>query len=138
MTGMVIDASVALSWVYTDQATPQTEKLLTDVENGVPIVVPVLWFTEVANGLLILQRRKKLIAKDRITALQKLESLNILSDEESGRAAFSAGSRHAEKHGLTVYDATYLEVALRRALPLATRDIALQKAARAAGIEVLS
>jgi predicted nucleic acid-binding protein len=137
VTQWVIDASIAFSWVHPDQSTPETRSLLLDVERGAALVVPSLWFTEVANGLLVLQRRKRITANERLTALQRLENLNPTIDEPSGRASFSRTSELAEAHGLTVYDATYLEIAVRRKLALATRDAPLRKAAKAEGLHTL-
>ena len=135
--GWVIDSSVGLAWVHQDQATPETEKLLAEVEAGTTVVVPSLWFLEIANGLLVLQRRKKLTGAERKSALDTLTGLNLIVDEEAAPVAFYRTSELAEKHGLTIYDATYLEVALRRKLPLASRDTALRDAAKRCGLKVL-
>ena len=136
-TGWVIDSSVGLSWVHHDQATPETEKLLAEVETGTTVVVPSLWFLEIANGLLVLQRRKKLTGAERKSALDTLTGLSLIVDEEAAQVAFGRTSELAEKHGLTIYDATYLEVALRRKLALASRDTALRDAAKRCGLKVL-
>jgi predicted nucleic acid-binding protein len=133
----VVDSSVGFAWVHPHQAIPETDKLLDDVGAGATIVVPELWFTEMANGLLVLQRRKKLTAQERKTALQTLAGLNLTVDEEAGKMAFRKTSELAEKHGLSVYDATYLEIALRRKLSLASRDNALRQAARQCGLKGL-
>jgi predicted nucleic acid-binding protein len=133
----VIDSSVGFAWVHPDQATTATEQLLDEVANGATVVVPVLWFVEMANGLLVLQRRKRITSTERRTALQTLSDLPLVVDEEAGRAAFHKTSEFAEKHGLMVYDATYLEVAVRRKLSLATRDSALQTAAKRCGLGIL-
>jgi predicted nucleic acid-binding protein len=133
----VIDSSVGFAWVHPHQATPETDKLLEDAGAGATIVVPALWFTEMANGLLVLQRRKKLRAQERKTALETLSALNLTVDEEAGKMAFRKTSELAEKYGLSVYDATYLEVALRRKLSLASRDEALRQAAKRCGLKVL-
>jgi len=97
----------------------------------------VLWFAEIANSLLVLQRRKKLTAAERKAALDILSRMSFTIDEEAGKAAFAKTSELAEKYDLSVYDATYLEVALRRKLPLASRDGALNTAARKSGLKVL-
>jgi len=135
--GWVIDSSVGFAWVHPDQATTATDKLLDDVANGATVVVPVLWFVEMANGLLVLQRRRKITPAERRTALQTLSDLTLVVDEEAGRAAFRETSELAEKHGLTVYDATYLEVAVRRELSLATRDSTLKAAAKRCRLRIL-
>jgi predicted nucleic acid-binding protein len=133
----IVDASVGFAWVYPNQASVETDKLLELVESGSVIVVPSLWFLEVANGLLAAQRRKLLIAAERRKALEKLSALTFSVDEEGSRAAFQKTSNLAEKHGLSVYGAAYLEIALRRRLPLGSRDEALRKAAKRSGVTVL-
>ena len=133
----IVDASVGFAWVYPTQASGETDKLLESVESGASIVVPTLWFVEVANGLLAAQRRKLLTAAERKTALARLSALTFSVDEETGRAAFQKTSDLAEKHGLSVYDAAYLEIALRRKLPLGSRDEPLRKAAKRSGVTVL-
>ena len=133
----IVDASVGFAWVYPGQATPETDHLLDEVAAGAAVVVPALWFLEVANVLLIAQRRHRLTAIQRKAALQQLTALHFTVDEEGARHAFGKTSELAEKHGLTIYDAAYLEVALRRSLPLASRDEALRSATRRCGIKSL-
>lgn len=132
----VVDASVGFAWVYPSQASAETDTLLEDVEAGAAVVAPALWFLEVANGLLAAQRRKLLTAAERTAALEMLSGLRVTIDDDSGRAAFHKTSTLAEKHGLSVYDAAYLEVALRRHLPLGSRDQALRRAAKRCGVKV--
>ena len=133
----IVDASVAFAWVYPNQASNETERLLELVESGAVIVVPSLWYLEVANGLLAAQRRKLLTATERKKALQRLSALTVSVDEETGRPAFRKTSDLAERHGLPVYDAAYLELALRRKLPLGSRDEPLRKAAKRSGVTVV-
>jgi predicted nucleic acid-binding protein len=121
----IVDASVGFAWIYEGQATPETDGLLNQVAAGATVVVPALWFLEMANVLLVAQRRH------RLTAIQ------FTIDEEGTRHAFGITSELAEKHGLTIYDATYLELASRRSLPLASRDKALKTAARRCGVKAL-
>jgi len=130
----VIDSSVGFAWVHPNQATPETDKLLQEIEAGAAVVVPALWFIEMANSLLVLQRRKKLTGAERKAALEILSSMNFTVDDEAARMARNKTSELAEKYGLTVYNATYLEVALRRNLPLASRDSALMGAAKRCGV----
>ena len=133
----VVDASVGFAWVYPSQASAETDVLLEDVEAGATVVVPALWFLEIANGLLAAQRRKLLTGPERKSALEMLSALCVTIDEDSGHAAFHKTSTLAEKHGLSAYDAAYVEVALRRQLPLGSRDRALRNAAKRSGIKVL-
>ena len=133
----VVDASVGFAWIYQGQATPETDRLLNEVAAGAPVVVPALWYLEMSNVLLIAQRRHRLTAIQRKTALEKLTAMQFTVDEEGTRHAFGKTGELAEKHGLTIYDATYLELALRRSLPLASRDEALKNAAKRCGLKTL-
>ena len=136
-TSFIVDASVGFAWVYQGQATLETDKLLNDVAAGATVIVPALWYLEMANVLLIAQRRHRLTALQREVALEKLDALQFTVDEEGTRHAFGKTSQLAEKYGLTIYDATYLELALRRSLPMATRDESLKTAARQCGVKAL-
>jgi predicted nucleic acid-binding protein len=133
----IVDASVGFAWVYQGQATPETDELLNDVAAGATVVVPALWYLEMANVLLIAQRRHRLTALQRQAALERLTALQFTVDEEGTRHAFGKTSELAEEYGLTIYDAVYLELALRRSLPLATRDAALKTAAKQCGVNAL-
>ena len=130
----VVDASMAFAWVLPSQASLEADTLLERVEAGASAVVPALWFLEVANGLLAAQRRRVITAAERESALERLSALRFTIDEDNARNAFGRTSALAEQYGLTVYDAAYLELALRRELPLATRDRALRDAAERGGV----
>jgi len=123
----VVDASIGLAWVHPSQATPQADSLLAAIEAGAKVVVPAIWFTETANALLVLERRKKLTGSERKKALSRLGALAVSMDDEC-RLAFTTVSELAAEHGLSVYDASYLELAVRRQLPLASRDGPLREA----------
>ena len=133
----IVDASVGFAWVYQGQATPETDHLLHEVTAGATVIVPALWFLEMSNVLLMAQRRHRLTAGERKAAMEKLTALQLTVDEEGTRNAFGKTSELAEKYGLTIYDATYLELALRRSLPLASRDEALRTAAKQCGLKAL-
>lgn len=135
--GFVVDASVGFAWVHQSQATPETDQLLNEVAAGVTVIVPALWFLEMSNVLLIAQRRHRLTSGQRKAAMEKLTALQLTVDEEGSRNAFGKTSELAEKYGLTIYDATYLELALRRSLPLASRDESLKNAAKRCGLKAL-
>ena len=130
----VVDASIAFAWVLPNQASSEAEALLERIESGEGAVVPSLWFLEIANGLLVAQRRKRVTAPERILALERLSALALTVDGDDTRNAFGRTSALAEQYGLSVYDATYLELAMRRKLPLATRDRTLRSAAKRSDI----
>lgn len=104
---------------------------------GSPVVVPVLWALEVSNALLMLMRRGKMTPIHWTRALHQISLLELTIDEEAIRLATTEISSLASKYSLTTYDATYLELAIRRGLPLASRDAALNKAARKCRVKTL-
>ena len=135
--GFIADSSVGVAWAVASQANDATDKLLDEVATGTPVVVPTLWSFEVANSLLVLLRRKRILAPERDRALGALARLPLVVDDEGPRLALGRISELAAEHGLSVYDATYLELALRRKLPLASRDEALCKAAQGCRVKLL-
>ena len=135
--GFIADSSVGVAWAVYSQASAATDELLDRVASGTPLVVPTLWPFEVANSLLVLNRRKKLLAEDRDRALGALGQLPLVMDEEGPRLALGRISELAAEHGLSVYDAVYLELAVRRKLPLASRDEALCKVAQGCRVKLL-
>lgn len=132
----VLDCSVALAWVMPDEddgrADTYLERLLVD-----RAVVPQLWPLEVANVLLISGRRGRINDDEINNAINSLRILPIDVDHKTHEYAFAETFKCAAEHGLTVYDAAYLELAKRRDLPIATFDKALSKVCLAIGIEVL-
>ncbi len=125
---------MALSWIHPAQSSPRSEKLLSEVETGALIIVPCLWHFEIANILLVLQRRGKINSLERKRAVDLLSGMNFTVDEMPGNSVFEATSALAEKHGLSIYDAAYLELAIRRRLQLASRDDTLNAAASKYGL----
>ena len=123
--GFVVDSSVAISWVTPSQASFTTDQLLERVTAGTPFVVPLLWSFEVANTLMILKRRKRIATEEWDNARATLSRLTPIVDEEGPKLALIKISKLADNPSSSVYDAAYLELALRRGLPLATRDGAL-------------
>ena len=99
-------------------------------------VVPALWFPEVANGVLMAERRGGFASSTTTAFMDLVKTLPIVQDRVPPSAVQGAAMDLARKHGLTAYDATYLELAQRLALPLATFDRKLAEAARAAGVRV--
>jgi predicted nucleic acid-binding protein len=133
---LVLDSSVALAWYFKDEQTEAIRAVLHQViEEGA--LVPALWRFEVANGLQMAVRRKRIDDAFRDRALTHLAAIPIEVDPESELHAWSASVRISTVHGLTVYDASYLELAQRRRLRLATLDSALIKAANAELVTVI-
>jgi predicted nucleic acid-binding protein len=130
----VLDASVALSWCFEDEAVPATEVVLDRMTDD-PAVVPAVWELEVTNALLVGERRGRVSESQTIRFVSLLASLPINVDAVGPDmdALLATGRRH----GLSSYDASYLLLAERDGLPLATRDDKLVLAAKAAGVKVL-
>ncbi|MEO5926071.1 MAG: type II toxin-antitoxin system VapC family toxin [Bryobacteraceae bacterium] len=131
------DASLGLAWSVKSQADGHTERLRDEAIKGVPVIVPALWALEVSNGLLMLVRRGRVVPSGWAEAVRLSAQMNFTVDEEAHTRAFTAILDLAMSSGLTVYDATYLELAKRRGLPLASRDGALKKAAKKCGVKTL-
>jgi predicted nucleic acid-binding protein len=133
---MVLDSSATLAWVYGDEITEPIRHVFNLVsENGA--WVPGLWKLEVANILEMGSRRGRHDAAFRDSTLADLALLPISVDTETDRQAWGATLRLSERHRLTLYDAAYLELALRRRLPLASLDADLRRATQAEGVAVL-
>ena len=137
MRALVMDGSTALGFLMSDEQAPRALRALDALERGVPTFVPSHWALEVANGLLVAERRKRLSRADVAEAADVLGQLPIETDAETGRRAIGETAALARQYGLTVYDAAYLELALRHRAALATSDAALARAARRAGLEVI-
>ena len=136
MTAAVIDASLALTWCFDDQATPETDRLLDRVRDD-GAVAPALWRLELANVLLQAEKRGRISAEDVEQRLRLIAQLRISIDSETNSRAWRDTIDLARSEGLTSYDAAYLELALRRRAPLMTLDRDLAIAARRRGLEAL-
>ena len=135
MSELVIDSSAALSWCFEDEASPASDALFERVRDR-GAVVPGLWHLEVANVLLQAERRGRIATGDVATRLELIAELPITTDDETTARAWREILALARAEGLTTYDAAYLELAIRRGLPLQTRDRALATAAGRCGVAV--
>lgn len=135
VSGFVLDASVTAAWCFADEATPESDALRESlvVQRA---VVPQLWHAETANLLLMAERRQRIKPERCVELLELLALLPIETQDESDRLRGPV-FRLARAHRLSVYDAVYLDLARDRGLALATRDGALQKAARAEGVSLI-
>lgn len=133
---VVVDCSVAVAWCFADRETAATVELLRAVERA-GMVVPAVWPLEVASVVLAGERRGTVDAGQRERFFEVLDALDVeVEPIDSGRV-FGETMAHARRHGLTSYDASYLELAMRRGLPLATNDGEIVKAAAVVGVKVL-
>ncbi|MFT3801804.1 MAG: type II toxin-antitoxin system VapC family toxin [Burkholderiaceae bacterium] len=125
---LVVDSSVTLAWLFEDELAPASQRIL-DLVTKSGAWVPPLWKLEVANILQTAVRRGRIDASHRDASLADLARLNICIDPDTDQFAWTTTLRLADRLGLTLYDAAYLELAQRRGLPLATLDKQLRSAA---------
>ncbi len=133
---LVIDASIALTWCFEDEVTGATEAIGTRVDSE-GAVVPDLWRLEVANALLWAERRGRLKRPNMEQRLGLLAALPISIDADTGIRAWTDTLLLARAERLTLYDAAYLELAIRRDVELATLDRELRRAAGKMGVAVV-
>lgn len=136
MIGPVVDCSITVSWCFKDQADPLADRVLDDVSR-IGAVVPAIWPLELANALLISERRKKISEAELTRLLVFIGSLPIVVDEEAPRRALGPILSIGRERIISSYDAAYVELAMRLGRPLATRDEGMKKAARALGVPLV-
>ncbi len=134
MSGLVLDASVTLCWLFEDQATAYTDSVLDRLANGDEARTPVIWPFEVANALVVAERRKLIKPAQSTAFLEQLNQLPIRVARDDIARAFVM--EVARRHRLSAYDASYLDLAMRESLALATVDASLRHAARATGVSL--
>src|SRR4051794_34453121 len=130
---LVLDGSLTLAWYFADEANPYADAVALELATR-EAVVPSLWRLEVANALVIGERRKRSTEAQATNFLARLELLPIVIDDETDARAWGETIRLARAHTLSAYDASYLEIAMRRGLPLASLDDQLKAAAVAIGV----
>ena len=136
--GFVLDASVTVAWCFPDEPTHYTRSVLKSLGPGFQAVVPGLWPVEVANVLLVGERRKRSTQADTATWLGFLRALPIIIDDETNDRIWADTLSVARAQSLSTYDAVYLELAMRRGLPIATLDDKLKTAASMVGVPLFA
>ena len=129
----VVDASVVAAWAIAHESDDQTEQLFVRVQKEGALAPHLLWF-EIRNVLVIAERRKRIAPRDAEEFLTRLDRLPLTHAESQGSHEVM---RLARVHSLTAYDASYLELALREHVALATFDRKLAAAAASEGVPVL-
>ncbi len=129
----VLDASIAACWAFDDEEHPVAALALERIRTD-EAVAPALWWFEVRNTLIVSERRNRLTEANTTTFLRELSRVGVMIDRSPDETAILSLARH---HRLTVYDASYLELAQRETLPLATLDADLRKAATALGVGLI-
>ncbi|MFM9978398.1 MAG: type II toxin-antitoxin system VapC family toxin [Sphingomonadaceae bacterium] len=137
MIRFVIDASVMGPLLFQDEADASLAMLPGALAEAA-CIVPSHWRLEVANQLISGVRRKRATSAEAVCTLADLDELPVHIDSLTADQCWSRTYALAERHGLTIYDAAYLELAERLKLPLVSFDADLVKAARADAIEAMS
>ena len=132
----VLDCSVTMAWCFGDEATAAAFAVLDRLDSETA-VVPPHWFLEIANVLTMAEKRKRMTAPATTEFLKLLSALDIEIDNVTADRTFPHVLPLCRKYSLTSYDAAYLELAIRRQLPLASLDTELRLGAKHAGIKVL-
>jgi predicted nucleic acid-binding protein len=127
---------VTIGWCFQDKADARTEAALEALADG-EAFVPAIWPLEVANVLLVAERRDRLSRAEIGRFVKLLGALPIVVEEIPFSLAMSDVLSRAREYGLSAYDAAYFNLAARRGLPLATRDSALQAACRKGGVSLM-
>lgn len=132
----VLDVSLSCAWGFADEASEPAWAILERLRAG-RAHVPALWLWETANVLVQVDRRGRITPAAIRTFLGLLETLPISIDPPGPGTAWHDSLALARSHRLSAYDSAYLELAMRKGLPLATRDRALQAAAREEGVALM-
>ena len=135
MSAIVVDASVTLAWCFADELTPLALKVLERLKAGDEALVPSFWSVEVLNSLLVGEKRGRISPEQTRAFLSDLEALTPRFDYASVEQVNGPVQRLCRDHGLTPYDALYVELAMRMKCPLATQDQAQKTVAKALNIE---
>ena len=129
----VLDASLALAWHFEDEVSEYADRVLDRLEED-QAVVPSLWALEIANALVVAERRGRLSPADVARAAELFLEVPISFHEVAPQSVLGPVLDLARAHGITAYDAAYLELAMREGLPIATQDKALRTAAEQVGV----
>jgi predicted nucleic acid-binding protein len=134
----VLDASAVLTWCFTDEKTEKAQEVAERIAAGDTAVVPPFWRHEVLNALLVGERRKRITPELVQAFIADLNRLPVAVDQQATpETVFHTTQSLCRRHGLTAYDAAYLEIAIRDRYPLATTDDDLRRAAVREGVQLL-
>jgi predicted nucleic acid-binding protein len=136
VTEFVVDASSVLAWCFEDEGGPEADALIEKVA-AKGAAVPGIWSLEIANGLVMGERRGRIKPAESAAFVAMIEELPVVADRATGAGALHETMSLAREHRLAAYDAAYLELAMRLGLPLATGNRSLRAAAKGAGVVLL-
>jgi predicted nucleic acid-binding protein len=131
----VLDCSVTMCWLLEDQADRYTDSVLDSLKDG-SAYVPILWNYELANVLVLTEKRKVVSRLQSLRFLGLLRNLNILIHTLQDLKYEETLVHLGRAYSLTAYDTAYLKLAMTRGLPLATKDQALRQACQKAGVDL--
>ena len=137
MQDFVIDNSVVMSWCFQDETNKYTDTVLDCLEQATAYV-PAIWPLEVSNVLLVAERRKRLSQADSTRFISLLFDLPIIVEQESPERMLSEILALAREYKLSSYDASYLDLAMRKGLPIATTDKHIIAAARNSNVPIVT
>ncbi|HTV48343.1 MAG TPA: type II toxin-antitoxin system VapC family toxin [Phycisphaerae bacterium] len=133
---LVADISVVLAWLFDEEHTVQALDVLGGIEKD-GLLVPPLWWSELENGILMVERRCRKTIAQSTAFLRLIQALPIQTDDVPRHRVSNDIFDLARRHQLTAYDATYVELALREGALLATFDVALRRCAAAIGVKTM-
>jgi predicted nucleic acid-binding protein len=133
---LVLDCSITMSWCFEDESNEYSDRVLEFLSHA-HAIVPTIWPLEVANVLLIAKRKKRITEHQLRAFLKDLSFLPIKIDNSSTHRALDDVYEIAKQTHLTIYDAAYIDLAIKEKIPLATKDNALLKAARLMQVELV-
>jgi predicted nucleic acid-binding protein len=137
VSGIVLDASITLSWCFPDEQTPIALNVLDRLNAGEQALVPGFWAVEVLNSLLVGEKRGRISSEQTEAFLSTLGALGPEVDLATPEQVFGPVQELCRAHGLTPYDALYVELALRSSYPLATLDQPQRDVAKSLGVHCL-
>lgn len=137
MSRFVLDNSVVMAWYFEDEANDYTAGILQSLAES-EALVPAIWPLEVANVLLVGERKGRSTEARTSRFIALLDALPIRVDAATSQHALSGILTLAREQRLSAYDAAYLDLAMREGVSLATQDKALRRAAAACGVELLA
>ena len=132
----VVDNSVVMTWCFKDEDSQYTDLILNRLD-GATAFVPSIWPLEVTNVLLVAERKKRISEADSTRFIALLTELPIIVEQESPERMIKEIFALARKHNLSSYDASYLDLAMRKGLPIATLDKNLLAAAKRSKVSIL-
>lgn len=136
MIEFVLDCSISISWCLVDEDDDYANSIL-DLMTDATAFVPEIWSLEVVNTLLVAERRNRMTIEQSEQAINLLQSLPIVIDTLTSSQAFQQTLKLGREQSLASYDAAYLELALRKNLPLATNDNRLIEAAKRCKVRLM-